>query len=124
MNNNGFLNRKKRRRIVFSRSGNKAVYSVRRQLTVSILMYIIGAFIIKYVNEIPNRKLWIDGVDELFIRLINGLSESFSAAASILVGLLVICAIIIGLVLIFGATIRFIRVIALIKAKNNTFRSN
>ena len=119
MINTAYLKRRKKKRIVFSRNRNRAVYSIRRQLIVSILMYILALIIFKYVNEIPNRRLWVEGLGDLFIRLIKGLSESLSAAASILAGLLVICGMIIGIVLIFGATIRFIRVIALIKSKNH-----
>ena len=102
------------RRRVFRNPKSSKRRPIRRQLLESILMLVVGIYLLNFLNSIPNRLAWVSNIDEVWSNMLNGIFIIINSCLIFGSGILVITGIIFGTLLVFGGSIRLLRIISFV----------
>ena len=102
------------KRRVFRKKNRFYRQTLFRQIIESLIMFISGSYLLILINGVPNREQALSNINQgwqLVLQIVNNLIELLFLIGS---GLLIICGIIIGIILVLGAFIRLIRIISML----------
>ncbi len=96
----------------YIRQDKKSNKSIERRFVESLVMLIVGIYLLKFMHELPIGSLWIEDIQVASIDLISGLSMIISALIVFLTIILVVLGIFTGIILLIAGSIRTLKIIA------------